>query len=97
MTNTIPRIVRGVFFALLALIGVAVALVFMISTAVAIGIMYLVARARGKPFGVRAYWAQRQGARSAAFQKPFQGSNAQARQPRSVRGDVIDVEVREVP
>jgi hypothetical protein len=99
MTNTIPSIVRGIFFAVLALIGLTMALIFMVSTAVAIGIMYLVARARGKPFGIRAYWAQRQGSRSPPFQKPspFQTAGAPARQPRSVRGDVIDVEVREVP
>jgi hypothetical protein len=99
MTDSIPRFVRGIFFALLALIGLAMALVFMISTAIAIGIMYIIAKLRGKPFGVRAYWAQRQAARSGPFGPAagFEPSNASARRPHAVRGDVIDVEAREVP
>jgi hypothetical protein len=100
MTDSIPRFVRGIFFALLALIGLAMALVFMVSTAIAIGIMYLIAKIRGKPFGVRAYWAQRQAARSGPFGQAASfepGNNGASRRPHAVRGDVIDVEAREVP
>lgn len=99
MTDTIPRFVRSVLIALLAMVGLGLALVFMISTAVAIGIMYLIAKVRGKPFGARAYWAQRQAARSSPFSSasPFQRTEAAARRPRATRLDVIDVEAREVP
>lgn len=90
MTNTLIRFFRAVLFAALALIGMAMALVFMLSTALAVAILYVVAKVRGKPFGVRAYWSQRQGARPS----PFQSANAPfAAQP---RGDVIDVEAREI-
>ncbi|SEJ79815.1 MULTISPECIES: hypothetical protein [unclassified Achromobacter] len=90
MTNTLIRFFRAVLFAALALIGMAMALVFMLSTAVAVAILYVVAKVRGKPFGVRAYWSQRQGARPG----PFQSATAPfATQP---RGDVIDVEAREI-
>ena len=53
-------------------------------------ILYVVAKVRGKPFGVRAYWSQRQGARP----NPFQSAAAPFAQARG--GDVIDVEAREV-
>ncbi|MGY6270539.1 hypothetical protein ACXIUT_12670 [Achromobacter denitrificans] len=89
MTNTLIRFFRAVLFAALALIGMAMALVFMISTAIAVAILYVVAKVRGKPFGVRAYWSQRQGARPG----PFQSAAPFATQP---RGDVIDVEAREI-
>ncbi|ADP18948.1 hypothetical protein AXYL_05649 [Achromobacter xylosoxidans A8] len=90
MTNTLIRFFRAVLFAALALIGMAMALVFMLSTAIAVAILYVVAKVRGKPFGVRAYWSQRQGARPG----PFQSATAPfATQP---RGDVIDVEAREI-
>ena len=65
MTNPLIRFLRAVLFAALALIGMAMALVFMLSTAIAVAILYVV---RGKPFGVRAYWSQRQGARPNPFQ-----------------------------
>jgi len=83
MTDFLSRLVRAVFFAVLAVIGMGMALVFMLSTAVAVGILYVAARLRGKPFGARAYWNQRQTARPRARQEPF-------------RGEVIDVEAREV-
>lgn len=89
MTNIISRFLRAVFFAVLALIGMAMALVFMLSTAIAVAILYVVARVRGKPFGVRAYWSHRQATRPG----PFQPSPAPFAQP---RGDVIDVEAREI-
>ena len=90
MIDTISRFLRAVAFAVLALFGMAMALVFMISTAIAVGILYVVAKVRGKPFGVRAYWSQRQNARPGSFQA---GPASPFTPP---RGDVIDVEVREV-
>jgi hypothetical protein len=61
------------------------ALVFMVSTAIAVGILYVIAKVRGRPFGVKAYWHQRNATRGTPA-GPFPG----------VRPDVIDVEVREV-
>ncbi|GAB1576056.1 hypothetical protein [Bordetella petrii] len=89
MIDTISRLLRAVAFAVLALAGMLMALVFMISTAIAVGILYIVAKVRGKPFGVRAYWSQRQTSRPGPF-----GSGAAPFTP--PRGDVIDVEAREV-
>ena len=83
MTNPLIRFLRAVLFAALALIGMAMALVFMLSTAIAVAILYG-GQVRGKPFGVRAYWSQRQGARPNPFQSaaaPF----AQARRRRDRR------------
>jgi len=83
MTDFLSRLVRAVIFAVLAIVGMGMALVFMLSTAIAVGILYVVARLRGKPFGARAYWNQRQAARPQR-QQPFR------------HGEVIDVEVREI-
>lgn len=85
MTDILSRFLRAIVFAVLGLIGMAMALVFMASTAIAVGILYVVAKVRGKPFGVRAYWSQRRAG-------PFPGA-APFTQP---AGDVIDVEAREV-
>lgn len=89
MKDILPRFLRAVLFALLALTGMAMALIFMFSTAIAVGILYVIAKVRGKPFGARAYWSQRQAARPGPFKPaatPFTPS----------RDDVIDVEVREI-
>ncbi|ANN70344.1 hypothetical protein ACL598_02470 [Bordetella bronchialis] len=83
MDNALTRFVRALAFTVLALIGGVMALIFMVSTAIAVGILYVVSKVRGRPFGVKAYWHQRNATRGTA---PFQG----------VRPDVIDVEVREV-
>lgn len=71
----------------------AMALVFMISTAIAMGILYLIAKVRGKPFGVRAYWSQRQTARPNPFRQAKPESPAHLS---GSRNDVIDVEAREI-
>lgn len=85
MDNALTRFVRALAFTVLALIGGVMALIFMVSTAIAVGILYVIAKVRGRPFGVKAYWHQRSATRGAG-PGPFQG----------VRPDVIDVEVREV-
>lgn len=92
MIDTISRFLRAVAFAVLALVGMVMALAFMISTAIAVGILYIVAKVRGKPFGVRAYWSQRQTTRGNSF-RPGSTSSSSRTPP---RGEVIDVEVREV-
>jgi hypothetical protein len=86
MNNAISRLVRALAFTLLALIGGAMALLFMASTAIAVGILYVISRVRGRPFGVRAYWHQRNATRGAGPASPFP----------PVRPDVIDVEAREI-
>jgi len=102
MTDTISRLVQGVLFAMLAVIGMGMALVFMISTAIAVGVLYIVARVRGKPFGVRAYWDQRRGGQKkpgfgdAAGGFAAKGPFARQSTPKTPRKDIIDVEVREV-
>ena len=53
MKDILPRFLRAVLFALLALTGIAMALIFMFSTAIAVGILYVIAEVRGKPFGAR--------------------------------------------
>jgi len=108
MQNPLSRFLRAVALTLLALIGATMAFIFMASTALALGLLYIIARVRGKPFGVRAYWQQRQAGRSSgapftadgpfpgqADASPFSNGARPARFPAS-RGDVTDVEVREV-
>lgn len=88
MQDFLPRLLRNACFALVALIGAVMACIFMLSTAIAIGLIFIVAKLRGKPFGVRAYWQQRRGPMS-----PFNAPN----QPYSKAAtDVIDVQAREI-
>lgn len=59
------------------------AFVLMFSTAIAIGVLYIVARIKGRPFGVRAYWDERRQPRAKA--------------PNFRKEDVVDVKMREIP
>ncbi|ALM85855.1 hypothetical protein [Bordetella sp. N] len=93
MDNALTRLFRALAVTLLALIGAAMALIFMVSTGIAVGILYLVAKVRNKPFGVRAYWHQRQANRGPAGPMGPMGPGAPFP---PVRADVIDVEAREV-
>jgi len=91
MQDFLPRLLRNLFFALIALVGALMAFIFMASTAIALGLLYIVAKLRGKPFGARAYWQQRQAQRPSA--NPF----GQPSQPYGKAAtDVIDVEAREI-
>lgn len=80
--NTLNQILRGALFLVLAVFGMAMAFIFMVSTAIAVAILYVVARIKGRPFGVKAYWEQRRRPPSAA--SPFRTQ------------DVTDVEMREI-
>ncbi|MCB5363838.1 hypothetical protein H0484_08760 [Pusillimonas sp. CC-YST705] len=80
--NTLTQILRGLLFFVLTLFGMAMAFIFMVSTAIAIGVLYIVARIKGRPFGVRAYWDSR---RPPAPARSFKNK------------DVVDVEMREIP
>ena len=81
--NTFNQIIRGVLFFFLALCGMVMALVFMVSTAVAIAILYVVARIKGRPFGVKAYWEERR--KPSTAKQMFKNK------------DITDVEMREIP
>jgi len=81
--TTFNQLLRGVLFIVLALFGMIMALVFMASTAIAVAILYVVARIKGRPFGVRAYWEERR--KQAAPARSFN------------KKDVVDVEMREIP
>jgi len=81
--NTFNQIIRGILFLVLAIFGMAMAVIFMISTAIAVAILYVVARIKGRPFGVKAYWEERR--RPAASKNVFKSK------------DITDVEMREIP
>jgi len=85
MIDFIGRILRGVAFAILALLGMMMALAFMFSTAIAVGVFYIIARLRGKPFGIRTYWNQR-----------GQAYHFGTRSAKPKVADIIDVQVRDV-
>lgn len=82
--HTFNQIIRALLFLVLAVFGMAMAVIFMISTAIAVGILYIIARVKGRPFGVRAYWDQRR--------RP-----APPRNNMFNNKDVTDVELREIP
>ncbi|WP_019937904.1 hypothetical protein [Bordetella sp. FB-8] len=88
MNHFLPRLLRNLCLAAIALIGAAMAIIFMVSTAIAIGLLYIVARLRGKPFGVRGYWQQRRG--------PMHPFNAPGQPYAKAATDVIDVQAREI-
>ncbi len=81
--NTFNQIIRGILFFVLAIFSIIAAAIFMVSTAIAVAILYVVARIKGRPFGVRAYWEERR--------QPYQGRQTFRSK------DVTDVEVREIP
>jgi uncharacterized membrane protein len=80
--NTFNQLLRGLLFLVLAVFGMLMAVIFMVSTAIAIGVLYVVARIKGRPFGVKAYWDQRR--------RPGPQKNAFKNK------DVVDVEMREI-
>lgn len=88
--NTFNQILRGFLFFVLAIFGMAMAFIFMVSTAIAVGILYVVAKVRGRPFGVRTYWQERRRPRSHAQ------TGASGSAPRYNKKDVVDVEMREI-
>ncbi|UHL64111.1 hypothetical protein LSG25_19180 [Paralcaligenes sp. KSB-10] len=81
--NTFNQILRMAFFLVLAIFGTVMAFIFMVSTAIAIAVLYVVARIKGRPFGVRAYWDQRH--------------KTEPRKNTFKNKDVVDVEMREIP
>ncbi|HLU00110.1 MAG TPA: hypothetical protein VKZ70_10260 [Burkholderiaceae bacterium] len=80
--NTFNQIIRGILFFFLAIFSIVAAAIFMVSTAIAVAILYVVARIKGRPFGVKAYWEERR--------RPYQA------RPTFRNKDVTDVEVREI-
>ncbi len=90
--NFIQQALRAALFLVLAFFGLVMAFVFMASTLLAIGVLYIVARLKGRPFGVKAYWAERR--RPPMPQRP--GTRSRTDQPVRER-DVTDIEMREIP
>ncbi|MGB6242783.1 MAG: hypothetical protein WBF69_09925 [Castellaniella sp.] len=90
--NIIQRILRAALFLILAFFGLIMAFVFMASTILAIGILYIVARLQGRPFGVKAYWAERRRPTMPTRPGPWTRGADPAR-----RQDVTDIEMREIP
>ena len=81
--NTFNQLLRGALFLVLALFGVTMAFIFMVSTAIAVAVLYVVARIKGRPFGVKAYWDAR--------------NPTEPRKNNFKNKDVVDIEMRELP
>lgn len=81
--NIFNQLLRGALFFILAIFGMTMAFIFMISTAIAVGVLYVVAKIKGRPFGVRAYWDTR--------------NQAGSRKNKYKSEDVVDVKMRELP
>ncbi len=94
MIEIVSKVFRAILFVVLAAVGMGMALIFMFSTALAVGVLYVIARVRGRPFGVRAYWQERQA------QRPDPAATFAARsggfKPRRP-AEIVDVESRDVP
>lgn len=90
--NIIQQFLRGALFVVLAFFGMAMAFVFMASTAIAVAVLYVVARVQGRPFGMKAYWAER---RRPGAHPGFGAANPRAASPK--HQDVTDIEMREIP
>lgn len=95
----IQTIFRTALLAALAIAGFTLAIIVMLGTALVIGFLYLRAKITGKPFIGQTLWARRPAARwgfptqsgAPAADRPAAASRAPAG-----RGEVIDVEVREI-
>jgi len=101
MTDMIQTLFRTVLLAALAIAGFTLAIIVMLGTALVIGFLYLRAKITGKPFLGRAIWANRASAARWGFprQPGAAGTGEQpvgTSRPAAGRGDIIDVEVREI-
>ncbi|WP_246164946.1 hypothetical protein [Pigmentiphaga aceris] len=98
----IQTIFRTALLAALAIAGFTLAIIVMLGTALVIGFLYLRAKITGKPFLGQAIWALRPTAARWGFPGQTRASGPEADQPVgsarpvSGRGDIIDVEVREI-
>jgi hypothetical protein len=90
--NILQQTLRAVLFFILAFFGLLMAFIFMASTALAVGVLYIVARLQGRPFGVKAYWAERRRPPMPPRPGAWSGPGAPAR-----KRDVTDIEMREIP
>ncbi|MER1939378.1 MULTISPECIES: hypothetical protein [unclassified Castellaniella] len=90
--NIIQQTLRAALFLVLAFFGLIMAMIFMASTLLAIAVLYIVARLQGRPFGVKAYWAERR-----RPPMPNRSSRWSAEAPTARRQDVTDIEMREIP
>lgn len=90
--NIIQQALRAILFIILAFFGLVMALIFMASTLLAIGVLYIVARLQGRPFGVKAYWADRRRPPMPPRPDAWSGKTGKAKPQ-----DVTDIEMREIP
>jgi len=99
MIDLLSRCFHAIVFVVLALLGMVMALAFLFSTVIAISVFYVIARLRGKPFGIRSYWNRRRQTYS-FVKRPFGAASyaksSYVRAANARRSDVIDVELREV-
>jgi hypothetical protein len=102
MNDMIQTIFRTALLAALAIAGFTLAIIVMLGTALVIGFLYLRAKITGKPFLGRAIWANRASAARWGFPRQPGAPGSPGEQPVGTgrpaagRGDIIDVEVREI-
>lgn len=89
--NIFQRTLRAALFLILAFFGLVMAFIFMTSTALAIGVLYIVARLQGRPFGIKAYWAERRRPPMPPHPRSWRGGGTPSRPQ-----DVTDIEMREI-
>lgn len=92
--NLLKQAIRTLLFLILAFFGLIMAMVFMASTILAICILYVVARLKGKPFGVKAYWQERRRANSAQASK--WSKYGDSKYGNNKQQEVVDIEMREI-
>jgi hypothetical protein len=110
MTDMIQTLFRTVLLATLAIAGFTLAIIIMLGTALVIGFLYLRAKITGKPFIGQTLWARRPNTARWGFPRQpgaadfsaDPSTDTGAAQPTGAvrapanRGDIIDVEVREI-
>lgn len=102
MTDMIQTIFRTALLVALAIAGFTLAIIVMLGTALVIGFLYLRAKITGKPFLGQTMWARRPTAARWGFPRQPGATGPDVDQPvgttraPSGRGDIIDVEVREI-
>lgn len=90
--DTLSRIFRALVFGIIALVGLVMAVVLTLSTIVALMILYVTAKFRARPFNAQEYWTMRQARRKSPFR-----AGIKSRTDMGSRGDVTDVEARDIP
>ncbi len=95
--NLIQKFLRTILLIILAVFGLLMASIFMFSTLLAIAVLYVIARIQGRPFGVKAYWAERRRANMPGHARSWSNSWQTSKDGQSSKPDVVDIEMREIP